>query len=130
MGIYHGNDLRKITGGLKGRTAKKKRKALTGGYPILTTIGQKNEIKVVKATGETYKAKVKQAMEVNVYIPKEKKTVKTKITKFIDNPSNKDLARRGIITKGAIVQTEIGKAVITSRPGQDGVLNAVLVEQK
>jgi SSU ribosomal protein S8E len=101
---------------------------LTGGYPILTTIGQKNEIKVVKATGETYKAKVKRAMEVNVYIPKEKKTVKTKITKFIDNPSNKDLARRGIITKGAIVQTEIGKAVITSRPGQDGVLNAVLVE--
>ena len=35
---------------------------------------------------------------------------------------------RGIITKGALIETELGKAIVTSRPGQDGVVNALLVE--
>ncbi|MFH1511592.1 MAG: 30S ribosomal protein S8e, partial [Candidatus Woesearchaeota archaeon] len=32
-----------------------------------------------------------------------------------------------IITKGTIVDTDKGKVRITSRPGQDGTLNGVLV---
>ena len=31
------------------------------------------------------------------------------------------------MTKGTIVQTEAGSARITSRPGQDGVVNAILI---
>ena len=46
----------------------------------------------------------------------------------IDNPASKDFIRRKIITKGAIIKTEIGDAKVTSRPGQDGVINAVLIE--
>ncbi|MCC6003175.1 MAG: 30S ribosomal protein S8e [Thermofilum sp.] len=130
MGVYHGNDLRKITGGIKGRIAKKKRKSLTGGYPTLTTIGQRNELRFVRAMGGSVKLKARLVSEANVFIPSEKKTVKSRIIKFVDNPSNKDLARRGVITKGAIVQTEVGKAIVTSRPGQNGVVNAVLVEEK
>ena len=38
--------------------------------------------------------------------------------------------RRNIITKGAIVKTEAGLVKITSRPGQDGTLNGILVEEK
>ncbi|ABL77767.1 30S ribosomal protein S8e [Thermofilum pendens] len=128
MGIYHGNDLRKITGGIKGRHVKTKRKYLSGRYPILTVPGQATEVKVVKARGNTYKLKVKVASEVNVYIPKEGKTVRAQIIKVLDNPSNKDFARRGIISKGAILQTSVGKVKVTSRPGQDGVVNGVLVE--
>jgi len=50
------------------------------------------------------------------------------VIKLLDNPADRNLARRGIVTKGAIIQTSLGKAVVTSRPGQDGVLNAVLIE--
>jgi len=34
------------------------------------------------------------------------------------------------MTKGSVIDTEFGKAVITSRPGQDGVVNAVIVQEK
>ncbi len=54
---------------------------------------------------------------------------KTKIIKVVDNPTNNDYRRRGVITKGAILDTEDGKCRIVSRPGQDGVVNAVLVAE-
>jgi small subunit ribosomal protein S8e len=34
-----------------------------------------------------------------------------------------------VITKGAILQTPLGQARVTSRPGQHGVVNAVLVQK-
>jgi len=34
-----------------------------------------------------------------------------------------------LLTKGALIETEIGLARVTSRPGQDGVVNAVRVEE-
>ncbi len=61
-------------------------------------------------------------------VGKDGKTTKTKIKNVVDNPADKHLARRNIMTKGAIIETEHGKAKITSRPGQDGVINAVLAK--
>ena len=58
-----------------------------------------------------------------------KKTVRSKILNVSKNPSNKDYERRGVITKGAILETEIGLAKVLSRPGQDGIINAVLIKQ-
>ncbi|MCK4384091.1 MAG: 30S ribosomal protein S8e, partial [Candidatus Lokiarchaeota archaeon] len=40
---------------------------------------------------------------------------------------SKDLNRRHILTKGAVVETELGNARITSRPGQHGTLNGILM---
>ena len=57
------------------------------------------------------------------------KTSKTKLLRVIRNPANVDYQRRGVITKGAIIETEVGQARVTSRPGQDGVINAILVEK-
>ncbi|MEM5832609.1 MAG: 30S ribosomal protein S8e, partial [Candidatus Aenigmatarchaeota archaeon] len=37
--------------------------------------------------------------------------------------------RRKIITKGAIIKTEIGLAKVTSRPSQHGVVNAILIQK-
>ena len=45
----------------------------------------------------------------------------------IENKANPNYVRRNIITKGAIVETSAGKAKVTSRPGQDGVINGVLI---
>jgi small subunit ribosomal protein S8e len=68
------------------------------------------------------------ASYANVTDPKTGKTERLKITQVLENPANVDLDRRGIITKGAIIETEKGKAKVTSRPGQSGVIDAVTVE--
>jgi small subunit ribosomal protein S8e len=53
---------------------------------------------------------------------------KTKIIRVLENPTNNDYQRRGVITKGAIIETEDGKCKVVSRPGQDGVVNGILVK--
>ena len=53
---------------------------------------------------------------------------KAKLKKVIENKASRHFARMGIITKGAIIETDKGKAKVTNRPGQDGVINAVLVK--
>ncbi len=125
--FYQGNDLRKPSGGVKGRVAKVKRKALCGGPPRVPSVGPQ-EVEVEKVTGGNLKLRLRSAQYANVYNPKEKKIVKAKIISVISTPSNPDFAKRGRIVKGAVIQTEIGRAVVTSRPGQDGVVNAVLIE--
>ena len=45
----------------------------------------------------------------------------------VENPANRHFVRRNIMTKGTVIETEKGKARITSRPGQDGTINAVLI---
>ena len=45
----------------------------------------------------------------------------------IENTANPNYVRQNIITKGSVIETEKGKAKVTSRPGQHGVVNAVLL---
>ena len=52
----------------------------------------------------------------------------SEIVKVLQNQTNNDYQRRGVITKGAIVETEDGKCKILSRPGQDGTLNGTLLK--
>ena len=56
------------------------------------------------------------------------KVKKTKILKVLENATNNDYQRRGIITKGAILETQEGKCRVVSKPGQAGIVNAVLVK--
>ena len=79
--------------------------------------------------GGNFKLKLFSSSYINVTNPSTNKTQKVKIIRFESNQASKDLNRRHILTKGAIVETEIGKARITSRPGQHGVLNGVLIEE-
>jgi small subunit ribosomal protein S8e len=57
------------------------------------------------------------------------KVKKTKIIKVLENATNNDYKRRGIITKGAILETEAGKCKIVSKPGQVGIANAILLKE-
>ena len=57
------------------------------------------------------------------------KVIKTKIIKVLDNTTNNDYKRRGIISKGAILETEEGKCKVVSKPGQNGIANAVLLKE-
>ncbi|MCS6784720.1 MAG: 30S ribosomal protein S8e, partial [Candidatus Caldarchaeum sp.] len=54
---------------------------------------------------------------------------KLEIIRVVSNPSNRDYDRRKVITKGALIETAEGIARVTSAPGQDGTVNAVLVKQ-
>lgn len=123
--IQRGRVGRKPTGGMY-KTARGKRKFEIGRIPTLTKIGNQN-IKVVKTKGGDVKSKVLVAQVANVLDPKTKKFVKSAIKTVLECPANRHFVRRNIIVKGAIITTEAGKAKVTSRPGQDGTVNAVLI---
>lgn len=116
---------RKKTGGKKA-IWRKKRKYEIGGVPTETILGER-KIKVDRVRGGNIKVRVLRDEWVNLYNPIEKKVIRTKIVRVITNNANRDYTRRGVITKGAIILTEYGKAIVTSRPGQDGVINAKLI---
>ena len=126
MAIWQGRSLRKISGG-RVRKARKKRRYELGREAVLTHIGDKR-MKIVRVRGGNTKIKLLRDSYVNVYNPKTGKAEKAKINAVIENPSNPHFAQRNIITRGAIVDTNLGKVRITSRPGQHGVLNGVLLE--
>lgn len=56
------------------------------------------------------------------------KVKKSKILKVLENATNNDYQRRGVISKGAVLETEDGKCRVVSRPGQHGIVNAVLIK--
>ena len=127
MVIWHGDSGRKPTGG-RIHLARKKRKYELGGEAIYPRIGEEKR-NVVTTKGGGRKVKLSSLLFVNVLHTKNKTAKKVKILDVVTNPANPDLARRKIVTRGAIVDTELGKAKITSRPTQHGVANAVLIEQ-
>jgi len=127
MSVWHGRDLRKPTGG-RFRPHRGKRKRETGSLPVETILGQEERRSLARAMGGNLKIKLRTASYVNVSDPSTGTTKKVKILQVLTNPASVDYSRRGVITKGALVKTEIGVARITSRPGQDGVVNGVLIE--
>jgi small subunit ribosomal protein S8e len=50
--------------------------------------------------------------------------------RVVKNPTNIDYDRRGVITKSAVIETSLGLARVTSRPGQQGIINAVLIGEE
>ena len=125
MALWQGRSRRKVTGG-RIKFNRGKRKSEIGREQQITVIG-KDSKKTVRTRGGNNKFRALLCNHVNVYIPKSKMTKKTLLKTVLENPANPNYVRRNIITKGAIIDTEMGKAKVTSRPGQDGVLNAILI---
>lgn len=117
---------RKLTGGRR-RPYRKKRKYERGGEPVFTMIGER-KLKEKRTRGGGAKYALVSDIHANVLDPEKKIARKVKILRLVSNPASRDLERRSIITKGAIIETELGRAKVTSRPGQDGVINAVLIK--
>lgn len=122
---WHRRSNRKYTGG-KYHKDRKKRKAELGRYFGETRQGQTKR-KLIRCRGGNIKVRLYQEQFVNVSTSSG--TKKHKIIDILDNPANRNYARRKIMTAGAIVETEVGQVKITSRPGQSGVLNGILVEK-
>lgn len=119
---------RKLSGGLLRSYAKKKKREM-GRYPAETQIGER-KVKIVRTRGGNIKYRLLKDMYVNVLDQSTGTTTKYKILNVLENRANREYARRRIITKGAILATEIGKVKVTSRPGQHGVINGVLIEKR
>lgn len=116
---------RKRSGG-RYKSWRKKRIRESGSLPAYTKVGKK-VVKYRRMVAGKEKIFQLSADSANVYDPKEKKYIQLKIETIVENPANRHFIRRSIITKGTIIKTEKGNARVTNRPGQEGVINAVLV---
>ncbi len=126
MAITHLRSSTKPSGGRR-REYRKKKKYDLAGLPSHTKIGP-NSSKVHSMRGGNRSVRLLLADSANVYDPSSKKISKVKIKTVVSNPANRHFVRRNILTKGAEIDTDIGKARITSRPSKDGVVNAVLIK--
>jgi len=119
---------RKYTGGRK-IAMRSRRKYEIDRYPNEAIVG--SNVKVTRRVrGDNNKIAFKTVEFANVSNLEEKKTTNSKILKVIKNTANKDYERRGVITKGTLIETELGLARVVSRPGQVGVINAIQQKNK
>ena len=125
MGIWQGRSRRKRTGG-RLRPIRKKRRFEIARELQIATVGAGN-VKTYRVRGRNVKLRVLTAATINVYDPSSRKTQRAKIVTVRENPANPNYVQRNIITRGAILETDVGLVRVLSRPGQDGVLNGVRV---
>ncbi|MEM3387686.1 MAG: 30S ribosomal protein S8e [Nitrososphaerales archaeon] len=116
---------RKITGGRR-KVARSRRAYERDRYPIETILGEERSV-AKRVRGGNIKIAAKEVQYANV-VDESNKVRRVKILGVVKNPANKEYERRQVITKGAILKTELGLVKVTSRPGQHGVVNAVLVK--
>ncbi|MCJ7469639.1 30S ribosomal protein S8e [Candidatus Bathyarchaeota archaeon] len=129
MSVWHGGIRKKKPSGGRRISYRKKRRFELGSFPAETTMGETKR-KTARGEGGTQKIKILSDKQVCVTDPKTGKTTKVEITRVAKNPANIDYNRRGVITKGAVVETSMGLARVTSRPGQHGMLNAILIGEE
>jgi len=120
MALDQQRSRRKETGARYKRQHKKKKHTM-GRSPTLTKIASDSAKVGIRVRGGSVKTRLLRTDSANVYNPK------AKIIQVVENPGNRHYVRANIMTKGTIIKTDKGNARVTSRPGQDGVINAVLV---
>ena len=113
---------RKISGGRYTKNRKKKSYEIAGQKRIVKIGEEKRKVNRIK--GGKKKNILLRAKFVNI----KGQNKKTEIKNVLETPSNRFLARQNILTKGTIIQTELGKVKITNRPTQEGTVNGILVE--
>lgn len=127
MQQYHeSNSRKKVSSGSGGMRRKTRDKKLShvGGVPTLTKVAAKSVSEKLRIRGGNSKTKLKRVAFANVR-DKTGKIVKTKILSVASSPIQ-DYIRANIITKGCVINTELGEVVVTNRVGQDAVVNGVL----
>lgn len=128
LSVWHGDlHKRKPTGGRKRPYRGKKRHEM-GSFPTETVTGEPKR-KIDRRRGGNTKVRLIHEKYVNVSDPSTGKTERVEIIRVLKNPANVDYDRRGVITKGTLIETPLGTARVTSRPGQDGILNAILISE-
>lgn len=129
MSVWHGGSHKnKLTGGRK-KAYRKKRKFERGAFPAETILGERR-MKKSRRQGGNVKIRALSERQANTSNPTTGKTENTEIIRVVNNPASIDYDRRGVITKGTIIETKLGLARVVSRPGQHGLINAVLLPKE
>jgi small subunit ribosomal protein S8e len=115
---------RKISGG-RYKASRKKKLFERKGQPRVVKLTERKS-KSLRTRGGNIKRVLLSENQANIVIKGKAKQVK--ITNVLETPANSFLARQNILVKGAIIETEAGKAKITNRPGQEGIIQAVLID--
>lgn len=115
---------RKISGG-KYKKHRKKKSYENQGQKTIVKLGDRKK-KTKKTRGGHKKTFLLKEKFVNIKI--KDKIKKVEIKNVLETPSNRFLARQNILTKGTIIDTELGKAKITNRPTQEAMINGILIE--
>ncbi|MDR3282378.1 MAG: 30S ribosomal protein S8e [Candidatus Methanoplasma sp.] len=126
MALWQGKSRRKPTGG-RLVSSRGKRRFEIGREKQYTKLGVQS-LKQYRTTGGHVKVGVLVAQYANVVDKKANTVKKTKILNVTHNPADPNYVQRNIMNRGATIVTELGDAIVTSRPGQDGAVNAVLVQ--
>jgi len=118
---------RKRTGGLIKHT-RSRRSDEKDTFSVDTLLGD-HSVRIKSSRGGNIKVSLVSDNSVNV-IDKSTNTIKKiSINRVLKNPSNRDYERRRVITRGAILDTELGKVRVLSRPGQTGIINGILINE-
>jgi small subunit ribosomal protein S8e len=136
---YHATRLSKTTGsGGKLKQSADKKRAHIGGFFARTKVIRPDDArpgaepaevrKTFRSKGGSKKLALDYALFANVTGP-DGKTTKMRIINVLENRADRMYSRENVITRGSIIQVEAGRARVTSRPGQDGVANAVMLRQ-
>jgi small subunit ribosomal protein S8e len=125
MAIWHRRSNRTSTGS-RLRRFRSKRKFEMGRTPTETLMGETKR-RTVDSRGKLKKTPALRIQYVNVTDQTKGVTSRAEIQDVEMNPANMDYQRRKVITRGTIIKTTKGRAMVTNRPGQDGILNAVLI---
>ncbi len=127
MEQYHRSHEKKVGSGTGGRRRKFKDKKIAhvGGVFAATKVADKDSKVKVRGRGGSYGIKLKKSSRVNVVL-KDGKMQVVGIKRVVES-HNPEFVRMNIITKGAVLETELGKVRVTNRVGQDGVVNGVAV---
>jgi len=131
MAKWHGISRRKPSGGRLKRPSRYrgKRKTEISSENQFAFVGDKDARKLYRKTAGSQTVRVLSIKNINVSKPKEGKTVRAQITNVIRNDADTNYVRRNIVTKGAIVETNVGQVRVTSRPGMHGVVSGILLEE-
>jgi small subunit ribosomal protein S8e len=127
MPQWHGNLHKRKKSGGKKHIFRGKRAFEMGSDAAETIVGEPRVTRK-RGRGGRLKLRALAVNMVNVTDPATGKSQKTEIRGVVRNPANVDYQRRGVITKGAVLDTPLGQAIVTSRPGQHGIVNAVLLQ--
>jgi small subunit ribosomal protein S8e len=119
---------RKATGGR--RHPHRGRRRYERDRPPIEPVVGKTQVVVRRVRGGGVKVALKALEWVSVSDPSTGKTMRARVLRLVKNPASRDYERRGVVTKGAVVETELGLVKITSRPSQHGVANGVLVTSR
>lgn len=129
MALWQGESRRKPTGGrlVFSHGKRKFEMSREKNYTRLNA-SRPAVVKKYRSMGGSYKVGMLTAQYANVVDKKNKTVKKVLIKNVVENPSDPNFVQRNIINKGAKIDTEAGLAIVTSRPGQVGAVNAVLVD--